>query len=239
MIAVDHGDGEVEDTFFEPGAPVLEDSGVGVAFAPCGWAAGGRGGAVGDGGGRESDGGPELPCVETELPDEGGDLVAAELEPCGVAGSGCGGAVIEAEESGDGDWVVAPWVGADGGVGVGVADVVEVETVYIVAPEEVHGDVERVLLDGGVAWVEGVVGAVPLDPVVALGEPVVGVAAFSDLDEEGVAVGGAGVGDELGDLGGGFEASVEGVDPEAAEFLAAGGGWQEPCEEAEQQTAHG
>ena len=35
---------------------------------------------------------------------------------------------------------------------------------------------------------------------------VVGVAAFSDLDEEGVAVGGAGVGDELGDLGGGFEA---------------------------------
>ena len=211
-----------------------------------------------------------MPCVETELPDEGGDLVAAELEPCGVAGAGCGGAVIEAEESGDGDWVVAPWVGADGGVGVGVADVVEVETVDVVAPEEVHGDVERVLLDGGVAWVEGVVGAVPLDPVVALGEPVgvgavgmgrlggqgrlgvpdiegddpcvdlerfragagfgdevgerveggggnvggagfeavavVGVAAFSDLDEEGVAVGGAGVGDELGDLGGGFEA---------------------------------
>ena len=68
---------------------------------------------------------------------------------------------------------------------------------------------------------------------------VVGVAAFSDLDEKGVAVGGAGVGDELGDLGGGFEAGVEGVDPEAAEFLAAGGGWQEPCEEAEQQTAHG
>lgn len=177
------------------------------------------------------------------------------------------------------------------------------EPVDVVALEEVHGDVEGVLLDGWVAWVEGVVGAVPLDAVVALGEPVgvgavgvgglgrerrlgvpdiegddpcvdlerfragagfgdevgerveggggnvggagfeavavVGVAAFSDLDEEGVAVGGAGVGDELGDLGGGFEAGVEGVDPEAAEFLAAGGGWQEPCEEAEQRAAHG
>lgn len=60
---------------------------------------------------------------------------------------------------------------------------------------------------------------------------VVGVAAFADLDEDGVEVAAAGVGDQLGDLGGGAEAGVEGVGPQRSELgCRADGEAEEECD---------
>lgn len=87
--------------------------------------------------------------VQIHLAQQGGDLIAAELSPNRIAGGGFAGAVEQPVEAGDGDRVVAFFR-------AGVSDVVEVEAVHIVVGEDVHADIEGVLLDFRVAGIKRV-----------------------------------------------------------------------------------
>ncbi len=153
-----HGDGDIDDAFFEPGAPVLKHAPVGFAVAPGGFC--GRAAAEGDEGGGDGEIGPDGERVQIDAADHVCDLVATPLGPGGVRGSGGRGVVgdvVRLLEPPDADGVVADVDAGGGRLGgaageVGIADAVEVETVDGVVTDEVGDDFDGV--GGGIRVAE-------------------------------------------------------------------------------------
>ena len=133
-----HGQGEIENAFLEPGAPVLINGGEGVARAVFGVVQGSV--APGDESAADLHLGLQLEDAEIDLPDELRHLAAAEVGPGGVAGGGSAGAAGLTVEAFDGGRVVAEVAGA--GDGFGVADVVEVDAVDVVVLDDVRDDAD-------------------------------------------------------------------------------------------------
>lgn len=160
---IGHRQVPIEDPLFHPRAPILQDIRIGRRIRPLRGVRDPRG--EGDGGGGDLQRRLFRPGRQVDLANQGRHLVPTKLKPVGVGRSRLSGPPVAGVESAHRDVVVAP-------VLAGIADVIPVQAVEVVAADQVEGDLEGVLLDAGMAGVEGVVRSVPGRPGGAAGQPV-------------------------------------------------------------------